>query len=463
MTRSGAPDPIQPEAPVRFAAGSFQILRRDIVVYASQLVTGAIIARVLGPAAMGLWIVLQMIPSYAEALGRVQFDTAACFFINRGTHRFGRVAFAVVTVSMAMAALMIAAYWWQQDLLFRTLLGPAQSTPVLVAMMVAYIPLRFLGINYSYLLLSRDDVRGFNAVAVLTGLLPSVVGAVLVLGGGGVRALVLAWLAGGTAAVVYGVIRVHRREPMEPHADPQVFRDLAEFGGKLYAQSLISYFHVYLSGLLVLMYLPAAQLAFFRMGQERALLLGRVPAAVGVLLYPRIARLGDQRAEAVMLATWSFRISFWILVVLGSTLAIVAQPVVLLLYGREFLPVAAPLLLFIPGVVIDSATTLIVSYFTGRGRLWLIVGLNLTALATQVALLAIALPRWGMLGAAVATSLAYGFIGVLRMLVFHRLEKVRLRDLLVPRAEDAAFVTGFAADRLREAWRRFTPGARKAA
>jgi O-antigen/teichoic acid export membrane protein len=451
------------DAPVRFAAGSFQIFRRDVLVYGSQLVTGTIIARVLGPGAMGLWIALQMIPSYAEALGRIHFDSAACFFINRGTHRFGRVAFAVVTVSVTTAGLMVALFWWQQDLLFRTLLAPAQSTPGLAVLMVAYIPLRFLGLNYSYLLLSREDVRGYNTVAVLTGLFPSVLGAVLLLAGGGVRALVLALLAGGVAAVAYGVVRVHGREPMEPHTDLQIFRDLATFGAKLYTQTLISYFFVYLSGLLVLMYLPAAQLAFFRMGQERAFLLSRVPAAVGVLLYPRVARLGDQQNEAAMLATWSFRIALWILVVFGAVLALVAQPLVLLLYGRAFNPVTLPLLIFIPGVVIDSATTLIVSYFTGRGRLWLIVALNLTGLVIQIAFLAIAVPRWGMIGAAVTTSLAYAFIGALRMLAFHHLEKVRFTDMLVPRAADAAFVTRFITDQVRDAWRRVTPGARKAA
>ncbi|HVL68428.1 MAG TPA: oligosaccharide flippase family protein [Vicinamibacterales bacterium] len=435
-------------APVRFADGSFRIFRRDALVYLAQIFTGAVVARTLGPEAMGLWIILQMIPSYAEPIGRIHFDSASCYFISRGTYRIGEVSFAVVVATVVTSALLIAAFLWQSDRIYATFLTAAVTVPQLIVLMLASIPVRFLTLNYSYLLLSREDVDGYNRVAVLNGLAPSLAGAALVLTGFGLPGLVLATLGGGIAAVVYGAFRIHRDTPMVVHVNTALFRDLFSFGSKLYLQQLVGYFHVYASGLLVLLYLPASSVAFFRMGQDRALLLSRVPNAAGTLLYPRISRLSERPQEARELTAGAFRMVLWILLALGAIAAVLATPAVLILYGEAYRPVILMLVIFIPGVVFEASSGLILQHFTGRGNLWLVVGLAIIGLIVQLALLWVAIPAWGLVGAAAAASASYVSMALLRLKAFVDRERIQWRTLLVPTRADFDFVREFIGSRL---------------
>jgi O-antigen/teichoic acid export membrane protein len=439
---------------VRFADGSFRILRRDVLVYVVQIFTGAVVARVLGPEAMGLWIILQMIPSYAEPLGRIHLDSASCYFVSRGTYRIGEVSFVVVVGSLITSTLLIVAFYWQQDFIYATFLQQAAALPQLVLLMLAAIPIRFLTVNYSYFLLSREDVHGYNGVAVLSGLLPSILGAGLLLAGSGLLGLVLSTLAGGIAAVAYGASRVHRHAPMELHRNVLLLRDLLAFGSRLYLLHFVGYFNVYASGLLVLLYVPAASIAFFRMAQERALLLTRVPGAAGTLLYPRIARLTDRSEEAKELTAGAFRITLWMLLILGAFAALLATPAVLILYGEAYRSVIPLLIIFIPGVVVEASSGLIVQHFTGRGHLWLVVGLAVVSLVVQLALLWVAIPAWGLAGAAGAASASYAVTALLRLKVFVDRERVDWRVLLVPTRADMDFVREFIGNRLMPLIRR---------
>lgn len=449
------------QSSVRFSEGSFQIFRRDILVYVVQIFTGAVVARVLGPEAMGLWIILQMIPSYAEPLGRIHFDSASCYFVNLGRYRIGEAAFAMVMASLVTTAVLIALFLWQWEWLFASFLEPAAGVPHYVLAMLAMIPLRFLTVNYSYLHLMQEDVVGYNRLALLSGLFPSVGGSVLLLVSPlGVAALVGTTLAGSIAAVVYGAIRIHRRDPMVPNTNVALLKDLASFGSKLYLQQLVGYFNLYVSGLLVLLYLPAAAVAFFRIGQERALLLSRVPTAAGVMLYPRVTRLSEQPQEARELTTGAFRMMFWVLLLLGATAALLAAPAVVLLYGRQYAPAVLPLIIFIPGVVADASSGLLAQHFTGRGRLWLIIGLAAASLVCQCLLLWIAIPRWGLLGAAVAGSAAYMFSAALRLKAFTAVEHVSWSALLVPRRTDFEFVKTFVVGQIQAVLRLAPSGAR---
>jgi len=74
---------------LRISDRSLSLFSRDIFVYSTKIITGAIIARTLGPEGFGIWIILQMLPSYADAFGRLKFDIASVYFLGKKKHGLG--------------------------------------------------------------------------------------------------------------------------------------------------------------------------------------------------------------------------------------------------------------------------------------------------------------------------------------------------------------------------------------
>src|SRR3990172_2172297 len=94
---------------------SFALFRRDTLIYTVSIVSGAIIARVLGPTTMGIWIILLMIPSYAEAFGRLKFDIAAVYFLGKDRHRLGEMTFILNVVALICSTTLIILFCWKID------------------------------------------------------------------------------------------------------------------------------------------------------------------------------------------------------------------------------------------------------------------------------------------------------------------------------------------------------------
>src|SRR6266545_7282496 len=89
------------------ARKSLSIAKRDVVLMGSNFATGVVVARVLGPSALGIWVIFQLILSYAEALGRPKFDQAAVYYLGRRTYDAGTVAFNLHVLAVGSASLLL--------------------------------------------------------------------------------------------------------------------------------------------------------------------------------------------------------------------------------------------------------------------------------------------------------------------------------------------------------------------
>ena len=113
--------------------------------------------------------------------------------------------------------------------------------------------------------------------------------------------------------------------------------------------------------------MPPAQVAYFRMGQDRLQVLDQVPSALNTMLYPRVSK-SSLAGEAEQLTARSVRILVLLLMAARAAAAAAVWPLVLMLYGRAFLPMVLSVWLLLPGVMAAGATTPIIQDLMGTGR-----------------------------------------------------------------------------------------------
>jgi O-antigen/teichoic acid export membrane protein len=413
---------------------SLALLSRDVAVTAVRFVATVYIARRLGPAAMGVWLVLTMIPSYAEAFARLKADLAAIYFVGAERYDAGRVALGLNVIAVVTGTAVIGIGWLGQDLIFEHLLKSAPGTRPLILVMLACVPLHFLYLNYGYLLLQREDVSGYNRMTVLregtAAVLPVIL---LAISDAGVTAVVVPFLVAVAGATAYGMVRVHRVVPLTARLDLAMLARLCRYSAALYAAGLVSQLNVYLSATLVALYLSPAQVAFFRLAQDKAQLLNRLPAAVNTLLYARIAVSGTAAAPAT--SARAFRMLAVVLAAAAGVGALAIQPVVRGLYGYQYAPIVGVFLVLLPGVAAAAAAGALVQYFMGTGRPWAVVYPSLAALVAQAVLGPLVIPASGPIGAAVVTSLAFVVTAVVTIYEFRVMTRASV-SALVPGRDD---------------------------
>ncbi len=427
------------------AQKSLALLTRDVVMYGARIVTSVIVARTLGPEVMGIWIILMLLPSYAEAIGRIKVDVAAVYFLGARKYGFAEVSFVLALLSLVSGGVLVLVGLWQSQLIESYLFqGTVVDHNLLYAVLIT-IPLSFVSTSFSYLLIHLEDVKSYNWLSILRGLLPSLLAVpFIVVFHWGLWSLIVASLFSLSLTAIYGYWKCQRYEPMRPNFNRKMLRDMVSYAANNYFGGLIGQVNTYFAGLVVVRFILPSEMAFFRMGQDTTQLASKVPDALSSILYPRISKISSSPAQSQQLATRACRISVVLLSFVGVAGGLGIYPLVYLLYGTAYMPMAVYFLIILPGVLAVGCSEPVAQYLQGTGRANTLLRLSLFPLVAQISLCLSLIPVWGAVGASVATSLVFLTTALARSVAFSRITHVPFSQMFVPTSEDVMTVARFA-------------------
>jgi O-antigen/teichoic acid export membrane protein len=416
---------------------SFSVLQRDLFLLLTNLVTGIVIARVLGPEMLGLWAVLQLIPGYAEAFGRLKFDIAAVYFLGKKRASLSEMIFLLNAIALISSFVLIILVVWQFEWVYGKLFQSSSlDLRQLACTILVMIPLQFLFTNYSYLHLYREDFTVYNRMILIRALISPVVGIFLLL----VLDLGLAAVLSGTIlatflSLLYGGIMMARVEPSRFSWNYGLLKDMAVYSFHLYIGGIIGHLQATSTILLTALYLPAAQIAFFSIAKGRAeMFCQKVPDALNAVLFPRVSKNEDQNESALLIAR-AFRIALLILIFTGLILMVLIKPAVYILYGEDFLPLVIPFWIIMPGLVLYQASSVVVQYFSGIGRADLLPKILFPAFVVQMILLYLLIQPFGIVGVSISFLLSNVILAIIQLYVFLKSTGLECKNLF-PLRED---------------------------
>jgi O-antigen/teichoic acid export membrane protein len=121
---------------------------------------------------------------------------------------------------------------------------------------------------------------------------------------------------------------------------------------------------------------------------------------------------------------------------------VLVGPVVRLLYGAEFEGSILATRLLLPGVLALGLNGVLMNHFGGRGMPAITALAPAAGLALNVGLNLYVVPRYGIAGAALTSSLAYGLMLFLSLAAFVRAGRVGLFRSLVVSSDDLRGLLG---------------------
>jgi O-antigen/teichoic acid export membrane protein len=151
------------------------------------------------------------------------------------------------------------------------------------------------------------------------------------------------------------------------------------------------------------------------------------------------------------------RMTIAVVTVTAVPLLLLGPYLVRLVYGPQFADAGVALRFILPGVIAYSVVAVLTRYVTGRGRpgtATMIMGLGLGA---NIAANLYLVPRMGINGAALASSISYGLTSVLTLVIFIRLSGRGWLETILIRPADARFLW----NRFRLTLRRLRGGSRR--
>jgi O-antigen/teichoic acid export membrane protein len=387
-------------------------------------------ARVLGPTDRGELGVLVTLPNLAVALASVGIPVAVGFQASRSNARDRGLVGNALLVALALAALFVGAAWLLRGALADAFShGRNENLWVLAATLV---PLTFLDWTLANYALGKQRFRGYNVALVSSRLLvfacTIVLAAWLDLGiGGCLIAVVLGEVAMVTSLLVRSWVR--------PHPDLRLLAETVRYGGLAQVGAVFQLMNYRLDVLILQFFRPLSEVGYYLVAQAMAEVVLAIGRAYQSSVLPAIASTESDRERAA--ASIAGARGHGVAALVGVALTAVAAPLVIYFgYGPEFAPAIAPTLILLPAMWFLGSGNVVSADLRGRGRPGLSSGLCGGAVVLTVCFDLLLIPPFGMIGAAVASVIAYVTYGVTSLLVLRGMVGCTLRALCSPTMGD---------------------------
>jgi O-antigen/teichoic acid export membrane protein len=187
---------------------------------------------------------------------------------------------------------------------------------------------------------------------------------------------------------------------MLPRMEWREYKQLLGFSMPLQAGIIIQFFNYRLDAFLVNFFLGTLSVGLYVMAVNLVEILWLLSTSMASVLLPTVAAQHEHSKKILVKAAMA---SFGVTVVGGIVAFVIAPPLIVLLFGKDFAGSVAPFLILLPGIMIFNTAIAFVS------------------LIFTVVLDLVLIPRIGIAGAAFASSVSYTVTSLMSLVIFIKL------------------------------------------
>lgn len=396
----------------------------NALVLGTNMVTGIIVARTLGPSGRGEIAAILVLAFTGAWLFSFGSTSAVSYRQSHQPHEAPLLigSWLAITAVTSLLAIGVA------ELLLPTLFSAQTGSAIALARI--YIPtIAFLlTINvFNGFLLGDQDFLAYNVGRVL---MPAIVAicyiAFLLTDSFSVEAAVAANAAATVITCAAIMIRcVQRHGVKAPRID--LTRETLRYGLEAHGGSMAGFVNARLDLLIIPAFLAAASVGLYSVATNVASIIGTLTGTIAVFVLPVAVR---RRAGAPRTVIRTLHATLAIGFAIAIPLAIVAEFALELLYGSEFGGATTALRVLLPGEVLDASAMVLWSGLLAANRPLLSSAAALPGALITVAGLVLFLESGGIVAAATVTTSAYALVFVVSLALYRRVHSLQWRDFL---------------------------------
>jgi O-antigen/teichoic acid export membrane protein len=413
--------------------GSTSIFISTVVIYAARFITSAIVARSLGIEGKGAYALVLTTASLlllAVNLGlnaSITYFAASKKFTSRSLFGFSILSTVVLSAFGSLLFLVIYKLILSNTLLRGLTTG--QLWFVIIALPVILLQSMMLNI-----LLGMQKIIIFTSVNIsfaLLSLVFQIISYILKLGLPGalgswalanlIETMLLIGLLLWTAGIAF-----HNVKP--------IVRTSLAYGIKSYVANLTSFFNYRLDTFLVNYYLGRGDLGLYTTGVSVAEFLWYLPNAISSALFPKVSSL--EKTTAHKLTAQATRITLAVIIPAAIVFGVMGAFLIPIIFGESFRPSINPYLWLLPGVISMAVSKVLTANLSGIGKPEYATYTATAGMIATVALDVLLIPRFNIIGAALASSIAYNLIAVILVFWFLRESHMKWSQVIIPTKAD---------------------------
>lgn len=416
-----------------FAKQSVSVFITKMSQIVIALLLSILVTRAMGPQNRGMLELLSSLPVVLVSLGHLGIGNANLYFIGKGLYTRKKIIDNSLSSCLILSTLMFLiiylCYWIFHDAIFKGIpLGYLLFTVML-------IPLMLFQKYLYYIMLGDDKIYLQNKLQIFTTVLNIVVLVIFIFVlhmslWGVILSSFISYLL-STLVCMYFVVHTER---ISISFDYGMFIESVKFGMVPFLALAVMNL-IFRSDVFIIKYfLTDAELGYYGLSVSLCERIWILPESISLVVLAKAARsAGDSAVEVTARVC---RVTLTATAVICLLLFVAGPWLIPFLYGKEFVDAILPFQLLLPGIALISIYLVLHSDLTGRGQARYTLIVFSVALVINIILNVTLVPRIGINGSALASSICYGVASIALAYLYARKYRMTLASMLIVTRSD---------------------------
>jgi O-antigen/teichoic acid export membrane protein len=417
-----------------FSTDVFVNFTTQILVFCLSFVSSIIIARVLGPEGRGLFSLVIMIPTMTVAMTNMGINVSNVFFIGKNKDPIGSIVGNALFYSLIVGGSVSCFLIILEPLLNSYFLKGVSRIYLYTALPL--IPFLLMSENIYYILLGYRKIIKLSILRLINPLTYlTILGITYYFFQLSVYGAILANISGLFVCLSVGIYFLFKSGYCVGFSlNKTLYVKSFKFGLKQHLGSIFQLLNYRLDLLIIAALLTSAEVGHYSVSVVIAETIWYIPSSLGQILYPKTASSDTKTANTF--TPFVCRTNILLTFIAALVLYGISGIVIPWLFSSEFYPSIMALKLLLPGTLFQGICKVLASDLTGRGFPQYSTYAAFFSLIFTIIFDFLLIPRLGINGAALASSISYMVSALIITYLFIKTTRVRPLDLLVLRAED---------------------------
>jgi len=421
---------------INFFKNSIITFFAQIVVIIFGFLSLVIISRVLGPEGRGIYSLILIIPALMIAFGNFGIDSSNVYLTGKNKYKIEDIVSNSIIFSALLGIILVLIFWLLlQFSPFVKFLGENKIPIFYLWLVVLSIPISLILSFFRGIICGRQGLADFNRTRILQGFSEfALLVFLLLFFKKGIFGAVLSNILSIVATALFSLVLIKRISRFRFSINMSLLRESFFYGGKVYLANMTSFLSYRIDIFLVALYLNPVEVGLYSIAVSIAEKLFLVPGAFSTVLFPKVSSI--KNSEANDLTPKIVRHTFFLISIFSILLAIFAKPFMTVVFGSDYLQAVLPLIVLLPGIIAYGVGGVMAADLSGRGMPQFAIYSTIACLIVNIPLNIIFIPKLGIAGASLASSIAY-FIDTLVILgAFLAVSKKSLAEILIIKKDD---------------------------
>lgn len=403
-----------------------------IVVLLATLGGQSCLAWILGPSGRGSYAVCLIFTVMLTLIFLLGCESACVYFVaaKQFTPSEGFVYACIFSAIGSSLAVITGLFILQFPFDFFSKASPEQFYISLAA-----IPFGVFSTVLTRLFVSLKEIACFSIITISNAISNLLMTLILVwLFQAGVEGALLANIFSEIVAIVLCVYFLSTRFQVT-WARPNMngMKKVLVYGSKYYVGKVSNQGNAQMGTMIMAFFSNAAEIGMFSVAMRLMAQVMIIPDSLNKVLSPRIA--GDQEGRKELVAR-CFRLAFYSCGGLLVLIALLAYPIVVVLFSPAFLPAVPIIQVLAFGMTLRCGSKMLEPYLLGTNRPGIASLSVASGAVVNIVLLYLLLPRIGMMGAAIGVVGSHLASLLILCLVFLRYSGLGIAEIFRPRISD---------------------------